>query len=241
MDEPARQLEFPADVDVFGDHVRAPATHRLHRRLAKGHHHPGHGKDGAIDALGPLDETYDGTELTGLDLADDGGAGTHPRVAGDGPHLGALDEVFHHPAHSVMVEHGIAVYAHQYLPLRPFETIVEGHGLALIVLVQHGKARILRRQPIQSLPCVILAAIIDGQHLEIGITLAQQVADGLLHIGPLVVAGHHQGHLGIARQHQPGSGERYVPLLPLEVVIEAATDPHHGHHAGVGQGKNRNA
>ena len=67
--------------------------------------------------------------------------------------------------------------------------------------------------------------------------VAQQVADGLLDVGPLVVAGHHQGHLGIARQHQPGSGKRYVPPLPLEVVIETTTNPHHGHQTGIGQRK----
>ena len=237
VDEPASQLQLPADVDILGHHVIAPATDRLDRLLAKGHHHPGDGKDSAVDPLGPLDEADDGAELAGLDLADDSGAGAHPRVAGDRPDPRALDEVLHHPAHRVIVEHRIPIDADQDLPAGHRQPVVERHRLALVVLVEHGQARILLRQSIQPRACVVLAAIVDGQHLEIGIALAQQVADGLLDVGPLVVAGHHQGHSGVIGELQPPLGQRDIPSLPLEVVIETTTNPHHGHQTGIGQRK----
>ena len=59
-DIPVAQLQLPADVDVFGDHVRAPVPDVRQRLSAKGGDDARDGKDTAIDPLCPLDEPNNG-------------------------------------------------------------------------------------------------------------------------------------------------------------------------------------
>ncbi len=58
-DAPVIELQLPADVDVFGDHVRAPVADPVQRGTAEGDDHPGHGEDPPEHPLRALDQADD--------------------------------------------------------------------------------------------------------------------------------------------------------------------------------------
>ena len=107
------ELKLPADIDIFGDHIRAPVADVRQRLATKGGDYAGDGKDPAIDPLRTFDQPDDRRELADLNAADQRGSGADPRVAGDRADVGILNQRRHQVGGGIAVEQGVAVDADQ--------------------------------------------------------------------------------------------------------------------------------
>ncbi|MNV60314.1 hypothetical protein D3C71_1527730 [compost metagenome] len=151
-DGPVVALQFPADVDVLGDHVQAPVAHAVQRRAAERRDDARHREDLAVDALGALDESDDRRELAHLDAADHGGPGADTRVAGDGAHARVVDQRRHKVGGGVGIQHRVAVDADQVFAAGRQGAHAQRHGLALVLgQMHHAQPRVLAGQAVQHL------------------------------------------------------------------------------------------
>src|SRR4029079_10590563 len=104
-------LQLPADVDVFGQHVRAPIVDVVQCRLAECAHDTRNSEDASISALCALDQADDRRKFSHLDFPEQRGAVPDARIARDGPDSRPLNKMLYKPADCVLVEQRIAVYA----------------------------------------------------------------------------------------------------------------------------------
>ena len=155
-DIPVAQLELPADVDVFGDHVRAPVPDVRQRLSAKGGDDAGDGKDPAIDPLRPLNEPNDGGELAHLNAANQRGARANARVPGHRADVGILNQRGHQISGGIAIEQGVAVNADQQIAPGRCRPGFERQRFPLVLReVNHPQARLFLRQRLQYLSGVV--------------------------------------------------------------------------------------
>ena len=231
------ELQLPADVDVFGDHVGAPVADAIQRTAAKRSDDPGHGKHPAVDPLGALDQADDRRELTDLDAPDQGRARSNTRVASHRAHPWIVDQRRHQIGRSILIQQGIAVDAHQVLAARRQCAHAQGHRLALVLRqVQHTQARLTGGQLVEHRTGVIARAVVDGDHFKRRIALRQGRANGFQRVLALVETGHQNRD-----QRRPGQLRRqYITVigpgpvaLPVQPEIAATGDPQRRHEQRV--------
>ncbi len=209
-DIPVAQLELPADVDIFGDHVRAPVPDVRQRLSAKGGNDAGDGKDPAIDPLRPLDEPNDGRKLAHLNAANQRGARANARVPGNSPDVRVLNQRRYQIGSGVAVQQGVAVNADQQIAPGRRRPGFERHGFPLVLReVNHPQARLLQRQLVQHLCGVVRRAVVDGDHFYILVPLSQRGANGLSGVSFLIEAGDQNGDKRLAGKRR--SGRVFIP------------------------------
>lgn len=155
------------------------------------------------------------------------------RVAGNGSDFRVLHEMAHHPVRSIAVEEGVAVDADQDFILGEQAARLQCHGLALVLRqVHHAQVVVFGGQAVQYFSGVVLAAIVDGDHLEVGIVGRQGVADGFLCVIPLIETGDKDADRRRVRQGG-GLGVRTVLAFMAPVKQCGADHPQIGHEQRV--------
>ena len=103
--------------------------------------------------------------------------------------LGILDEVPHEPVRGVLVEQCVAVDADQDLVLREQRAGLQRDRLALVLAPGAPRAAAGASPPaVQHVAGFVLAAVVDGDDLEIRIVERERVAQRLFGIVLLVVS-----------------------------------------------------
>ena len=223
------ELKLPADINIFGDHIRAPVADVRQRLAPEGGDHPGDGKDPAIDPLRPLDKPNDRRELTHLNAADQRGSGADPRIAGDRPDVRIVDQRRDQPGRGIPVQQGVAIDADQQIAAGGGGACFERYRFSLIGgKVDHPQPRLLLRQLLEHLGGVVRRAVVNGDHFEIGVTLGQRRADGFPSVFLLVKTRDQDRNQRIARQRRRRG---ILPPRPvafqLKPEIKAPGDPQH--------------
>ncbi|MNE65286.1 hypothetical protein D3C80_1607570 [compost metagenome] len=100
--------------------------------------------------------------------------------------------------------------------------------------MQHPQARILGRQGIQHLGRVVLGAVVDRNHFDVRVVLAERRVNGVGGVVTLVVARDKDRDQRLTGQwrRQRVSFPRPV-TLPVQAEIQAAGDPQPGHEQGI--------